>query len=280
MTRPAMFLAVALAVPLLQARAEEGTYLPPVTDQTVAKECGACHMVFPPQFLPARSWQKLMADLSSHFGEDASLADPARQTIMAYLVDHAADGPQTRDGKRFLRGLSAADTPQRISAHAVLAASAQRALRRSVHQRIGQVAGQLHRLSQDRRPRRVHRARVRRTSYAVVIGNKRYPATQRASVGSARPRIPLARRSASSSGRASSPRPRATTRTSSLAGATPRSRCRPRRSKVCTRTTSSWRRSSTVCRRTSAGLDSARARTCGSCHRLQAAEAHREELPA
>jgi hypothetical protein len=116
MTRPAMFLAVALAVPLLQARAEEGTYLPLVTDPTVAKECGACHIVFPPQLLPARSWQKLMADLSSHFGEDASLADPTRQTITSYLVDHAADGPQTRDGKRFLRGLSAADMPQRISA--------------------------------------------------------------------------------------------------------------------------------------------------------------------
>ena len=61
--------------------------------------------------------------------------------------------------------------------------------------------------------------------------------------------------------RASSPRPRAIIPTSPLAGATPPSRCRPRRSKVCTRTTSSWRRSSTVCRRTNAGLDSARART-------------------
>ena len=38
----------------------------------------------------------------------------------------------------------------------------------------------------------------------------------------------------------------------------PRSRCRRRRSKVCTRTTSSWRRSSTVCRRISAGQNSAR----------------------
>ena len=54
--------------------------------------------------------------------------------------------------------------------------------------------------------------------------------------------------------RASSPRPRGIIPTSPLAGAMPPSRCRPRRSKVCTRTTSSWRRSSTVCRRTNAGL--------------------------
>ena len=158
MTRPAMFLAVALAVPLLQARAEEGTYLPPVTDQTVAKECGACHMVFPPQLLPARSWQKLMADLSSHFGEDATLADPARQTITSYLVAHAADGPQTRDGKRFLRGLSAADTPQRISATPFWQRAHDEVSAAQSHQRCGQVARQLHRLSQGRRPRRLHRA--------------------------------------------------------------------------------------------------------------------------
>jgi hypothetical protein len=37
-----------------------------------------------------------------------------------------------------------------------------------------------------------------------------------------------------------------TTRTSVSAGATPRSLCRPRRSRGCTRTTSSWRRRSTV----------------------------------
>ena len=116
MTHLTLLLAAALAVPLLQARAEEGTYLPPVTDPTVVKECGACHMVFPPQFLPARSWQKLMTDLSSHFGEDATLSDPAREAITAYLVANAADGPGAGGGQRFLRGLSAADTPLSISA--------------------------------------------------------------------------------------------------------------------------------------------------------------------
>lgn len=115
MNRLALLLAAALAAPILPATAEEGTYLPPVTDATVLKECGACHMVFPPQFLPARSWQKLMADLSSHFGEDASLADPARQTVTTYLVGHAADAAGRKGGNRFLRGLSASATPLRIS---------------------------------------------------------------------------------------------------------------------------------------------------------------------
>ena len=115
MNRLVLLLAAALATPILPATAEEGTYLPPVTDATVVKECGACHIVFPPQFLPARSWQKLMADLAAHFGEDASLADPARQTVTAYLVDHAADAPGAKGSQRFLRGLSPDATPLRIS---------------------------------------------------------------------------------------------------------------------------------------------------------------------
>ena len=115
MTRLAFLLAAAVAAPLISAHADEDEYLPPVADVTVRQECGACHMVFPPQLLPARSWQKLMADLSSHFGEDATLADPAREAITAYLVANAADGPGARGGQRFLRGLSAADTPLQIS---------------------------------------------------------------------------------------------------------------------------------------------------------------------
>lgn len=115
MTRLALLLVATLSAPILPAQAEEGTYLPPVTDTTVTKECGACHMVFPPQFLPARSWRKLMADLASHFGEDASLAGPARQMVTTYLLDHAADAPGTKGSQRFLRGLSADVTPLRIS---------------------------------------------------------------------------------------------------------------------------------------------------------------------
>lgn len=115
MNRLALLLVATLSAPILPAQAEEGTYLPPVADTTVTKECGACHIVFPPQFLPARSWQKLMSDLSSHFGEDASLGGPARQSVTTYLVDHAADAPGTKGSQRFLRGLSPDATPLRIS---------------------------------------------------------------------------------------------------------------------------------------------------------------------
>ncbi len=45
----------------------------PVKDEVVSKGCGAYHMAFQPQMLPERSWEKIMNELSDHFGEDASL---------------------------------------------------------------------------------------------------------------------------------------------------------------------------------------------------------------
>ena len=53
-------------------------------------ECGACHIPYPPRFLPKASWRAMMANLSDHFGEDASLADDTAAKIEKYLVSHAA----------------------------------------------------------------------------------------------------------------------------------------------------------------------------------------------
>ncbi len=60
--------------------------VPPVRDKLVKSECGACHMAFQPAFLPAKSWKKIMGELSNHFGEDASLDKEVQQKIEAYLV--------------------------------------------------------------------------------------------------------------------------------------------------------------------------------------------------
>jgi Dihaem cytochrome c len=80
------------------------------SEQAFNDECGACHFAFPPQFLPARSWQAIMAGLDNHFGENASLdADTAKQ-ITDYLVANAA-GP----GSPVLRGLDPQETPLRIT---------------------------------------------------------------------------------------------------------------------------------------------------------------------
>jgi hypothetical protein len=90
--------------------------LPVPAEKTTAQQCSACHMAYPPQMLPARSWQALMSDLGHHFGEDASLSDQDRAAITGYLNSHAADGPASgREGQQFLRGLSPSATPLRIT---------------------------------------------------------------------------------------------------------------------------------------------------------------------
>jgi hypothetical protein len=104
-----------VAVPASGILAEEGVSLPAIDHGPTLAECGACHMAFPPQLLPARSWERIMSDLADHFGEDASLAEPVRADIAAYLVAHAADAPGTAEGDRFLRRLEPTDIPLRIT---------------------------------------------------------------------------------------------------------------------------------------------------------------------
>lgn len=79
-------LGLAIALPAL---ADEDR-VPPVTHAATQEECGACHMAFQPAFLPARSWQAIMAGLDDHFGENAQLDDATRAEIEAYLLSNAA----------------------------------------------------------------------------------------------------------------------------------------------------------------------------------------------
>lgn len=106
-------IAAALMAGAAPALADER--VPPITNRTVLKECGACHMAFQPQFLPQRSWQRIMDTLPDHFGEDASLPDGTRQEITAYLLANAADAGNSRSGRRYAAGLGSGETPLRIT---------------------------------------------------------------------------------------------------------------------------------------------------------------------
>ena len=75
----------------------------PVDDAATLAECGGCHLPFPPQLLPAVSWEAIMAGLPRHFGEDASLPAALQADISAYLVSHAADPASLRGGPAPLR---------------------------------------------------------------------------------------------------------------------------------------------------------------------------------
>lgn len=82
-------------------------------EQAFNTECGACHMAYPPTLLPARSWQAITADLTNHFGEDASLDPQTTQKISDYLVANAAE--TTRQAEWLLGGIGADQVPLRIT---------------------------------------------------------------------------------------------------------------------------------------------------------------------
>ncbi len=80
--------------------------LPPDTRKPFVafrEECGACHIPYPARFLPKASWAVIMANLSDHFGEDASLADDTAAKIRNYLLTNAARWRVSKNVKPPLR---------------------------------------------------------------------------------------------------------------------------------------------------------------------------------
>lgn len=79
------------------------------------KECGSCHMAFPPNALPAKSWRIMMADLQGHFGDDASIEESARIEIEDFLVRNSAERSLEEASIKFIRSIGKDDPPQRIT---------------------------------------------------------------------------------------------------------------------------------------------------------------------
>jgi len=107
----------AIAGILLLALAASGPPARAAGDNVPAamQECGACHMVYPPQFLPRRSWTALLGKLDQHFGEIATVTDAKKAEIAAYLAANAADAPGTQAGTWFMYGIANDATPLRIT---------------------------------------------------------------------------------------------------------------------------------------------------------------------
>lgn len=77
------------AVTTTAASANEMERVRPVAHAATQKECGECHMAFQPQLLPAASWDRIMDELSTHFGDNASLDPQAVADIRSYLMSNA-----------------------------------------------------------------------------------------------------------------------------------------------------------------------------------------------
>jgi cytochrome b len=97
----------------LSARPALGVPAGPL-DPTYAQECGSCHMAYPPSLAPSARWIAILANLSDHFGEDASLKPDVAAQIRAYLTTNAAEKWDTRPAHELQR--SNPQDPLRLTA--------------------------------------------------------------------------------------------------------------------------------------------------------------------
>ena len=63
----------------------------PVDNTIYEKECGSCHFAYQAGLLPSNSWNKMMSNLSDHFGDDASVDEKTFQTLSSYLNENSAE---------------------------------------------------------------------------------------------------------------------------------------------------------------------------------------------
>ena len=92
----------------------ESKYLTPVNNDTYKQECGACHFAYQPALLPSGSWQIILSNLPSHFGEEVSLNQEAKNNIVEYLKTNAAENSSAKRARKIVKSLNG-QTPLRIT---------------------------------------------------------------------------------------------------------------------------------------------------------------------
>jgi len=79
------------------------------------EECGSCHLAFHPNLLPARSWQKIMAEQDRHFGTDLALDEDTSKEILSFLLDNAAETSNREAALKINRSIKPDAVPLRIT---------------------------------------------------------------------------------------------------------------------------------------------------------------------
>jgi hypothetical protein len=97
------------------AMAARAVEVAPVKNANYTKECSGCHFAFQPGLLPARSWEKIFAQLDQHFGETITLKPELVTELRAYAVENAADHSSADLSKLVLGRVADSQTPIRIA---------------------------------------------------------------------------------------------------------------------------------------------------------------------
>lgn len=89
--------------------------LPEEKNMTYAQSCSACHTLYAPGLLPARSWKVMMSGLADHFGDNAEMEAKNRDEVSAYLQRNAADVVENIYSEQLLLSIPADEAPLRFT---------------------------------------------------------------------------------------------------------------------------------------------------------------------
>jgi cytochrome b len=79
------------------------------------QECGDCHLAYHPTLLPARSWQRMLAEQHEHFEEDLDLPADTLAEIQTFLVTNAAESALTEPAWKINRTVPPNQAPLQIT---------------------------------------------------------------------------------------------------------------------------------------------------------------------
>ena len=89
-------------------------HLKPVDNPTYKQICGDCHFAYQPELLPSGSWEKIMAGLADHFGEQIEIDQESKKIITEYLKANSAEYSSAKPAVKIMRSLRG-QTPMRIT---------------------------------------------------------------------------------------------------------------------------------------------------------------------
>jgi cytochrome b len=76
-------------------------------------ECASCHLAYPPELLPARSWLRMLGEQGRHFGEDLGLSDDTLEALRGAAAQ--AESGSRWAGVALRASVPAGQAPQRIT---------------------------------------------------------------------------------------------------------------------------------------------------------------------